>query len=403
MSIGGLSSARLDRMREIMAGYVERSETPGIVTAVSRRGETHVDTFGRQAVDGAQPMRRDSIFRISSMTKPVIAAAAMLLVEECKLRLDEPVDRLLPELANRSVLKRLDGPLDETVPATRPITVRDLLTFRMGFGIIMAPPDLYPIQRAMTERRLAQGMPSPATPPAPDEWMRRLSELPLLHQPGAQWLYNTGADVLGVLIARAAGQPLETFLRERLFEPLGMNDTSFSVPATKLDRLTTSYWTNPETGAVEVYDEAAGGQWSSPPAFPSGAGGLVSTIDDYLAFGQMLLNKGACGAARILSRPSVEVMTSDQLTPEQKAISGLDPTFFASHGWGFCMSIVTRRDDIAKSVGTFGWDGGMGTTWYTDPQEEMVTIQLTPRAWESASPPDVCRDFLTSAYQAIDD
>ena len=311
MSTGGLSKARLGRMHDVMAGYVERGEVPGIVTLVSRRGETHVDAIGSKALGGGDPIRRDTIFRISSMTKPITAAATMILVEERKLRLDEPVDRLLPELAGRKVLKRLDGPLDNTVPANRPITVRDLLTFRMGFGIVMAPPGTYPIQKAMSEQLLGQGPPSPSTPPAPDEWIRRLGTLPLMHQPGEKWMYNTGSDVLGVLLARASGQALETFLRERLFEPLGMKDTGFSVPAAKIDRLATSYWTNFETGSFEVFDEAKGGQWSRPPAFSAAAGGLVSTIDDYLAFGQMLLNKGKHGSERVLSRPSVETMTTE--------------------------------------------------------------------------------------------
>ena len=265
MSIGGLSRARLAGMHDVMAGYVGRGEVPGLVTLVSRRGEVHVDAIGMKALGGSEPMRRDTIFRIASLTKPITAAAAMILVEECRLRLDEPVDRLLPELADRKVLKRIDGPLDDTVPAKRPITVRDLLTFRMGFGIIMEPPDTYPIQRAVSELLLGQGMPNPSTPPAPDEWIRRLGTLPLLHQPGEKWMYHTGSDVLGVLIARASGQPLETFLRERIFGPLGMKDTGFSVPAAKIDRLATSYWVNPETAKFELYDEA---DWRpmEPPA-----------------------------------------------------------------------------------------------------------------------------------------
>ncbi len=182
-----------------------------------------------------------------------------------------------------------------------------------------------------------------------------------------------------------------------------MRDTAFSVPAAQLDRLATCYWTDPATGALAVYDEAARGQWSRPPAFPSGAGGLVSTVDDYLAFGQMLLDKGKHGNARLLSRPAVELMTTDQLTPEQKAVSGLIPGSFDSNGWGFGVSVVTRRDDVAKTVGTFGWDGGLGTSWYTDPREDMVTILMTSRAWDSPNPPAICRDFWTSAYQAIED
>jgi len=352
---------------------------------------------------GSDPIQRDTIFRIASMTKPITAAATMILVEECKLRLDEPVDSLLPELADRRVLKRLEGPLDETVPAIRPITVRDLLTFRMGFGQMMAPPDAFPILKAASEQQIGMGPPMPQAMPAPDEWIRRVGTLPLMHQPGEKWMYNTGSDVLGVLIARASGQPLERFLRERMFEPLGMKDTGFSVPTAEIDRLVPSYWTNPKTGEFERYDEAEGGQWSHPPAFPSGAGGLVSTIDDYLAFGQMMLNKGKHGSERLLSRPSVETMTTDQLTPEQKSVSGLVPGYFDSHGWGFGVSVVTKRDDLAGPVGRYGWDGGLGTSWYSDPREEMVSILMTQRAWTSPSPPNVCLDFWTSAYQAIDD
>ncbi len=403
MSTGGLSKARLGRMHDVMTGYVERGDVPGLVTLVSRRGEVHVDAIGMKALEGLDPVRRDTIFRISSMTKPIMAAATMILVEECRVRLDEPVDRWLPELAERKVLKRLDGPLDDTVPANRPITVRDLLTFRMGFGQMMAPPDAYPILKAASAQQIGMGPPSPSTLPAPDEWMRRLGQLPLMHQPGEKWMYNTGSDVLGVLIARASGQELEAFLRERLFEPLGMKDTGFSVPAASLDRLATSYWTNPASGELEVYDEAEGGQWSREPAFPSGAGGLVSTIDDYLAFGQMMLSHGKHESSRILSRLSVETMTTDQLTPEQKAVSGLVPGYFDSHGWGFGVSVVTRRDDVAAVPGRYGWDGGLGTSWYSDPREDMVTILMTQRAWTSPSPPDVSLDFWTSAYQTIDD
>jgi CubicO group peptidase (beta-lactamase class C family) len=224
-----------------------------------------------------------------------------------------------------------------------------------------------------------------------------------MHQPGEKWMYNTGSDVLGVLIARASGQAFETFLEERLFEPLAMKDTAFSVPAGKLGRFSTSYWTNFKTGKIEIFDEAEGGQWSRPPAFPSGAGGLVSTIDDYLAFGQMMLNMGKHGRERILSRPTVETMTMDHLTAEQKIVSGLIPGYFESHGWGFGMGVVTKREDAPGPFGRFGWDGGLGTSWYSDPREDMVTILMTQRAWTSPNPPNVCLDFWTLAYQAIDD
>jgi CubicO group peptidase (beta-lactamase class C family) len=403
MSSAGLSKTRLGRLRDVMASYVERGEVPGLVTLISRRGETHVEALGTKALDSNDRVERDTIFRIASMTKPITAAAAMILVEECKLRLDDPVDRLLPELADRRVLKRLDGPLDDTESAKRPITLRDLLTFRMGFGIVMAPPGTYPIQTAVDDLELGQGPPQPSLPPAPDEWIRRLGTLPLMHQPGEKWVYHTGSDVLGVLIARASGQPFETFLGERIFEPLGMKDTGFCVLASKLDRLATAYWTNFKTGALEFYDAAKDGDWSRPPAFPSGGGGLVSTIDDYLAFGRMMLNQGRYGGGRILSRPSVEVMTTDHLTPAQKAASGLVPGYFDGHGWGFGVAVVTRREDVAAPVGSYGWDGGLGTSWRSDPSEDMVTILLTQASWTSPVPPRVSRDFRTAAYRAIDD
>jgi CubicO group peptidase (beta-lactamase class C family) len=403
MGTGGFSRERLRRMHDVMAGHVESGGVPGIVTLVSRRGETHVDAIGQKAVGGAEtvkngPMQRDTIFRIASMTKSITAAATMILVEECKLRLDEPVDRFLPELANRKVLKRLDGPLDETVPAKRPITVRDLLTFRMGFGLTMELfSGDYPITKAMNERQLAIGPNMPTVPP--DEYIRRLATMPLMCQPGERWLYHTGSDVLGVLIARASGKAFEAFLRERLFEPLGMKDTGFSVTAAKLDRLAAAYQANPQTKTLDFFDDPSASKWSRPPAFPSGGQGLVSTVDDYLAFARMMLNMGKHRSERILSRPSVELMTPDQLTPDQKAGSFLPD----SRGWGFGVSMVTKRDDLAAIPGRFGWDGGYGTSWSSDPKEDMVGILMTQRLWDSPSPPGVYLDFWTSAYQAIDD
>lgn len=292
----GFSTAGVAHMRDVLASHVTRDDMPGLVTLISQRGYTHVEALGSLAVGGKTPMRRDTIFRIASMSKPIIAAATMILVEDGKLHLDEPVVRLLPELANRTVLKRLDGPLNDIVPAIRPITVRNLLTFCWGFGLIMGMPDDYPILKAANNLHIGMGPPSPSATPAPVEWTRRLGSLPLMHQPGEKWMYNTGSDVLSVLLARASGQSLETFLRERIFEPLGMKDTSFSVPTAKRDCFATSYWTNFSTGAFEVYDPSDNGQWNRPPAFPAGAGGLVSTVDDYFAFSQMMLNIGKFGS-----------------------------------------------------------------------------------------------------------
>ncbi len=400
MSASGLSAARLDRMHDVMAGYVARGDVPGVVTLVSRRGETHVHAVGARAIGGA-PMRRDTIFRIASMTKPVAAAAAMLLVEECKLRLDEPVDRLLPELADRRVLTRLDGPLDDTVPARRPISVRDLLTLRMGLGYVMGASGASPIQQALRAQHLLQGPPRPQRLPAPDAWIRGVATLPLMSHPGERWMYDLGLDVLGVLIARAAGRPLDAFLRDRIFDPLGMADTGFGVPAERLDRFATSYAADPESGTLERYDAAVGGEWSSPPAFPAAASGLVSTVDDYLAFGAMLLHQGTHGRERILSRASVEVMTANHLTPDQQADGSI--ILGGNRSWGLGMAVTTRRDDLSAVPGRFGWDGGLGTSWASDPREELVGILMTQAAWSSPTPPPICRDFWTTAYQAIDD
>src|SRR5688500_228921 len=225
MSTREFSKPRLGRLHDVLASHVERGIVPGLAALVSRRCESHVEVVGLLAAGCGAPMRSDTIVRIASVTKLMVAAAAMILVEECRLRLDDPVDRWLPELADRRVLRAVDGPLDDTVPADRPLTLRDLLTFRLGIGAVMVCPPRYPIQLAMAEAGVAPGAHLPEH--APDELMRRFGSLPLVHQPGERWLYNSGSDILGVLIARVAGQSLGTFLRERLFDPLGMEDTAF--------------------------------------------------------------------------------------------------------------------------------------------------------------------------------
>jgi CubicO group peptidase (beta-lactamase class C family) len=394
----GLSKTRLDRMHDTMAGHVEAGDMPGLVMLVSRHGEIHVDAIGKIAIDGA-PMRRDTIFRITSMTKPVTAAAAMILVEECKLRLDDPVDWWLPELADRKVLRAIDAPIDDTVPAKRAITLRDLLTFRLGYGMLMVFPDRYPIQKAIAEAGFAPGPVFPSFPP--DELMRRYGSLPLLYQPGERWLYNSGTEILGVLIGRAAGTTFGEFLRERIFAPLGMKDTAFSVPEAKRDRFATSYARDHATQKLKVFDDPASGKFSNPPVFENGSAGLVSTADDFNAFAQMMLNGGRLGSERILSRPSVELMTTDQLTSEQKL--GSEIFFGDNRGWGMGLSVFTRRDDLYNVPGRFGWDGGYGTSWYSDPKENLTGILLTQRMMDSPQPPRVLTDFWTSAYQAIDD
>jgi CubicO group peptidase (beta-lactamase class C family) len=394
-----MSKTRSARLHDTLAAHVTRGDMPGVVALVSRRGETQVEAIGRQSFEADVPMRRDTIFRIASMTKPITAAATLILVEQCKLRLDDPVDEFLPELSGRRVLKSLEGPVDESVPAKRAISVRDLLTFTFGLGAVMVWPAKHPIQKAMADVGLAPG-PGQLDISA-DEFMKRLGSLPLIHQPGERWLYHTGSDVLGVLIARASGRSFCDFLRDNLFEPLGMRDTGFQVPVDKIGRLASAYMMDREKGKLSFFDDARNSRWSKPPPFAAGGGGLVSTADDYLAFCRMMLNKGLHGRERILSRPAVELMMSDQLTPQQKQGAEL----FFGHGasWGMGGAVVTRRTDLFTTPGRYGWDGGYGTSGHLDPAEDMVGILLTQRMMESPQPPRVFTDFWTSAYQSIDD
>jgi CubicO group peptidase (beta-lactamase class C family) len=353
------------------------------------------------AFDSDLPMRRDTIFRLASTTKPITAVGAMMLVEECRLRLDDPVDEWLPELKDRRVLRTLQSPLEDTVPAQRRITVRDLLTFRSGYGEVGFLDPTCPLQIAMAEARL------PLTewifPGSADEFMNRLGALPLAFQPGERWLYHMSAEILGVLIGRVSGMPLGRFLKERLFDPLAMKDTGFFVPAGELDRLPPCYGTDMVHPELIVLEEAGGGHGAAPPAFESGAGGLVSTLDDLAAFGQMMLNRGAWGRERILSRAAVELMTMDHLTAAQKAGGSFFPNFWDTRGWGFGMGVTTGRRDLGESPGSFGWDGAFGTSWAVDPREQLVGILMIQRRPDALELPPVTRDFWNSAYPLIDD
>lgn len=397
--MAGLSKSRLERMHQVMSGYVQREEMPGLVTLVSRHDDVHVEALGTMAIGHAAPMQRDTIFRIASITKPVTAVAAMILVEECKLRLDESIEPWLPELANRRVLKSLSSQLDDTVPARRAITVRDVLTFTLGFGTVMARPDTYPIQKLIGEYRI-DGPTLPTQAPTMEDWLKKLGSLPWMAQPGERWMYDVSADVLGALIARVSGQSFGTFLRERIFDPLGMEDTGFHVPSGKANRLAAFYSFNHQTNTLELFDEFPNSAWLTEPPFESGAGGLVSTIDDYHAFSRMMLNKGRHGREQILSRASVELMTSDQLTPKQRTGTELFLGEYSS--WGFGVAVDTQRREIFQTPGRFGWTGGFGTTAYTDPAEGMIGILFTQRMMDSPDPPKVMTDFWTLAYGAME-
>jgi len=370
------SRAGLDRLHQAMAARVAKGELPGMVTLIAHGDDVDVDTIGAMAFGSSEPMRRDTIFRIASLTKPILAAATMMLVEDGTLALDEPVDRLAPELANRRVLERIDGPLDDTVLASRPITVEDLLTFRMGYGLLFEPTfdPPYPINKAASELQLVMGPPDPRTPHDPDEWLRRFGTLPLMYQPGERWQYNAGALVLSVLAARASRQPLEDLFRTRIFNPLGMKDTGFWMPPERAGRLPSYYMTNFQTGKLELQTLSPPSEWTEPPAFPAGSAGLLSTVDDYLAFSRLLLNKGVHGGARLLSERSVELMTTNHLTPEQMAGAG---PVLGGRGWGYGMAVATAPDEVSPVPGRYGWEGGYGTSWFNDPSRNLVAIAMT--------------------------
>lgn len=382
----GFDDDVLARIDDIVERAVESGQAPGVVAAVSDGESVHVTTAGALRLGGA-PMRRDTLFRITSMTKPITAAVVLSLADDGLVELNSPVDDLLPELADRRVLCRPDGPLEETIPAQRPITVRDLLTFTWGFGMqgaMFMAPEPWPIVTAAQQRELSTfGPPQPGFMPDPDTWMARLGELPLLAQPGERWLYQSGSQVLSVLAARAAGAPFADVLRERVLDPLGMRDTAFHASST--DRMATAY-ENRE--GVLVVSDPPDGQWSRPPLFPDGSGGLVSSVDDLIAFGRMLLR----GGRPVLASATTDEMTRNQLTATQRANVWPGFSFLGDRGWGYGLSVL---DD-----GSYTWEGGFGTTWANVPSHDLTVVVLTQRSADETGMPAVCADVLAAARTA---
>jgi len=345
-------------LRDLLRSAVDAGAVPGAAALVGQGEEVEVASAGE--------LEPASLVRIASVTKPITAVAVMLLVDDGRVALDDAIARWLPELASPQVVRTPHSALDDLVSARRPITVEDLLTFRAGWGF----PSDFSLPAAI---ELFEKLPLFGPRETPDEWLATLARVPMLRQPGEAWLYNTCSDIQGVLVARVSAQPLPVFLAERLFEPLGMSDTSFRVPAEKLARL------SPYHGSIE---EAV---WTEPPLFPSGAGGLVSTLADLHRFGRMLLRHGG----GLLSPRSVRLIMTDHLTPEQREASTL---FLEGAGWGFGGAVAAD--------GRYGWVGGTGTTAHVAPSTDTVGVLLTQLQMTGPTPTKFMREFWRYAFAA---
>ncbi|MFG2952990.1 serine hydrolase domain-containing protein [Streptomyces sp. NPDC048291] len=375
----------LSPLHATLRHHVEAGTVPGAVGLVARGGDVEVVAVGHTDVEGSAPMARDSVFRIASVTKPVTAAAVLMLVDEGRIGLGDPVADWLPELAKPTVVRTPTGPVDDVVPADRPVTVEDLLSFRAGWGL--AADFSLPAVRALTAVQ-DHGLPFRDWPD-PDTWLGLLARVPMLHQPGEAWLYGTSSALQGILVARVSGGTLPDFLAERIFEPLGMRDTAFEVPAPKRHRFTSSY--APAADGTLRLTDTPDGAYSSLPRFPSGGGGLVSTADDWLAFGRMLLNAGAApDGRRLLTATSVSRMTTNHLTAAQREHAAL---FLEGQGWGYGGSVDVAPTDPWSVPGRYGWVGGTGTTAHVVPATGTVTVLLTQTAMTGPASTSLMRDF----------
>ncbi|HTJ91572.1 MAG TPA: serine hydrolase domain-containing protein [Pararobbsia sp.] len=403
MAAGGFSDARLARIGEAMARHVNVAEggtgVAGVVTLLERHGElAYADAQGYRDAQARTPIARDSIFRIASMTKPITTVAALMLREEGRLELGDPIEKWLPEFATPRVLRTPEGSIDDTVAAQQPITVFDLLTHRAGLAYdFTAPPALAALY--------SQAFNGLHTRASTDECVRRLAALPLLYQPGERWFYSVSIDVLGVLIARLSGMTLGEFFRTRIFDPLGMRDTGFTLRDDQAARMTTAYVFNDSTNNVLVADHAAESVWSHQGRFEGGGGGLISTADDYLQFAKLMLGRGRANGVRLLSHASVDLMTSNVMRAEERLRPTFVLDFWAGQTFGLGVSITDdpfkRLPFGYRSVGAYSWGGAFGTNWLADPREDMIGIFMIQRRSESFF--SMSGEFERLAYDAIDD
>jgi CubicO group peptidase (beta-lactamase class C family) len=373
-----------ERIWEAQDAHVASGRIAGYVAAVRIGGRTEVHAGGRTAIEpDSPPMREDTLFRIASVTKPIGGALVLSLVEDGVFALDDPIERWLPEAARPRVLVASDAPLDETVDADRPITVRHLLTMTAGWGAVIEPT---PLQAAMRERGVYPSSKIPQM--SGDEFVARVADLPLAFQPGEAWLYDTPLDLLGVLVARATGKPLSALVAERITGPLGMTSTGFGTR--EVDRLATAY-TPGDDGRLEVLDPPDG-QFAGPPPFEELSSGLVSSAPEVLRFYCAM----ADGGAPVIGIESLQRMTADALTEEQRR--GAQPVLAPGESWGMGTGVDAEAAQPWMAPGRWGWTGGSGTTAYVDPVRGTVSVLLTQR--EMTGPQDGFDDFWTAVAEA---
>jgi CubicO group peptidase (beta-lactamase class C family) len=406
-----MSTQRLSRIHAAMEGFIERHEVAGVVTLIARHGHiVWLDSAGWQDVSGKAPMRSTTIFRMASMTKPLTSVAALMLLEEGRFLLSDPISKYLPEFADQEVfvLRRPDG-TDSVVPTNRDITIADLLAHRSG--LTYGFRDTGAVENAYRSAGVTDGLLGPVDFDLAEN-VRRIATAPLRFDPGTQWHYSLSADVLARLIEVASGRPFAAFCRDRIFTPLGMQDSYFYVPDGKVGRIANPYTTDSAGAlrpirAVERFGPRGililGGAGSrGSQRYASGGAGLLSTAADYARFLQMLLNGGALGDVRLLSPKTIELMTASQTPDNVPPTTALDSLLLPRPGSAFGLGVATITDvgatESLGSVGTYYWDGIYGTTFWVDPKEDMIGVQLEQLYPNSLRVPDM---FRVLAYQAV--
>jgi CubicO group peptidase (beta-lactamase class C family) len=398
----GFSSERLARIGRVMQRYVDERKVAGTVTLVARRGQVvHFEPCGMAHIEVNQPMARDTIFRIYSMTKPITSVAVLMLLEEALIRLSDPVADYLPAFRHVKVLDPSPGAGGRVVEPERPITIHHLLTHTSGLSYGWDDnPTTDALYRQIWEKRNHD----------PDfslnDWVEMLAGIPLLFQPGTRYRYGMSTDVLGALVQAVSGQPFEQFLQERIFAPLGMVDTAFHVPAEKIGRFAANYGPAEDgaaevgaakTGGLKVIDVPETSRYAKPTRSPSGGGGLVSTTSDYLRFAQMLLNRGELDGVRLLGRKTVELMTTNALSAG--VYFDNDPASYRGFGLGVSVLLDVGRSQQPGSVGVYGWGGAANTNFWIDPHEELIGIVMLQFMPSNTYP--VIADFRNLVYQAL--